>query len=159
METNKQARYSRFDDAEADVDRGEPWLFREPDAPNPLTIEATGWSKGHTRLGEAEFLNGTDRDGKKWSILIGGRIMQKRLIEGLVEEWDDKAGEFRVVETEDRVQPGEIVSIKYLGDREGAKYDYPDFRVSRRPPLQVESDIEADTSDFLPGAQKDEIPF
>jgi hypothetical protein len=40
-----------------------------------------------------------------------------------------------VVKTEGRVRPGEVVSIKYVGDREGARYIYPDFRVSRRPPL------------------------
>jgi hypothetical protein len=61
---------SRFDEAEAVVDRGTPWKFREPDAPNPLTIEVSGWSTGHTTLGEAEFLNGTDREGRNgvsWS--------------------------------------------------------------------------------------------
>jgi len=161
MEVNKHERKSRFDDAEADVDR-EPWLFREADGPNPLTIEATDWSTGHTKLGEAEFLNGTDREGKKWSVLVGSRIMQKHLIEGLVEEWDGEAGEFVVVETQGRVKPGEFVSIKYLGDRKGSKYDYPDFRISRKPPLQVESQLTADMSDFVPAsaAQRDaDIPF
>jgi hypothetical protein len=42
-----------------------------------------------------------------------------------------------VRKTQGRVQPGEIVSIKYVRDREGAKYDYPDFRVSRKPPNVV----------------------
>ena len=124
---------SRFDEAEADVDHGTPWMFRQPDAPNPLTIEATAWSQGMTRLGEAEFLQGVDRDGKKWSVLVGSVVLTKRLIEGLVEEWDDEKGVFVVVRKEGRVQPGEIVSIKFIGDREGAKYDYPDFRVSRKP--------------------------
>ena len=130
---NSNNEDSRFDEAEADVDHGSPWMFREPDAPNPLTIEATAWSQGVTRLGEAEFLQGTDRDGKKWSILVGSVVLTKRLIEGLVEEWDDEKGEFVVVRTEGRVQPGEIVSVKYVGDREGSKYDYPDFKVSRKP--------------------------
>jgi hypothetical protein len=123
----------RFDEAEADVERGTPWKFRDPDAPNPLTIMATGWSTGHTSLGDAEFLNGTDRDDKKWSVLVGSVVLTKRLIEGLVEEWDNDLGEFAVVETLGRVQPGEIVSIKYVGDKQGAKYDYPDFRISRKP--------------------------
>ena len=123
----------QWDEAEADVDRGNPWLFREPDAPNPLTIMATGWSTGHTTLGEAEFLNGTDRDGKKWSILVGSVVLTKRLIDGLVEEWDDNLGEFTTVETLGRVQVGEIVSIKYIGDKQGAKYEFPNFRVSRKP--------------------------
>ncbi len=125
---------SRFDEAEADVERGEPWRFREDGAPNPLTIEATGWSSGHTRLGDAEFLNGVDRSGKKWSVLVGGTVLRKRLVDGLVEEWDDEADKFAVVKTEGRVQPGEVVSIKFLGDREGTQYDYPDFRVVRKPP-------------------------
>jgi hypothetical protein len=124
----------RFDEAEADVDRGDPWLFREPDAPNPLTIEATGWATGHTKLGEAEFLLGVDRDGRKWSILVGSVVLTKRLIEGTIEQYDAERGEFVVVKTLGRVQPGEIVSIKYVGDVEGAKYTYPNFRVSRKPP-------------------------
>jgi hypothetical protein len=132
--TNLTDRHdSRFDEAEADVDHGSPWLFREPDAPNPLTIEATEWSTGITKLGEAEFLQGLDRDGKRWSVLVGSVVLTKRLIEGLVEEWDDEKNDFVVTRAEGRVQPGEVVSIKFLGDREGAKYDYPDFRVSRKP--------------------------
>ena len=126
---------NRFDEAEADVDHGTPWLFREPDAPNPLTIEATEWSTGITELGEAEFLQGVDRDGKKWSLLVGSVVLTKSLIERVVEEWDEEQGGFVVSKTEGRVRPGEVVSIKYVGDREGAKYIYPDFRVSRRPPL------------------------
>lgn len=142
---------SRFDEAEADVDHGTPWMFREPDAPNPLTIEATEWATGITKLGEAEFLQGVDREGKKWSVLVSTAVLQKRLIDGLVEEWDNDTREFKVVEVEGRVKPGEVVSIKYLGDREGARYIYPDFRISRRPPLKVESDVEADPSDFGQG--------
>ena len=126
---------NRFDEAEADVDHGTPWLFREPDAPNPLTFEATEWSTGITKLGEAEFLQGVDRDGKKWSLLVGSVVLTKSLIERVVEEWDEEQGGFVVSKTEGRVRPGEVVSIKYVGDREGAKYIYPDFRVSRRPPL------------------------
>ena len=121
-----------FDEAEADVDHGAPWRYREPDAPNPLTIQATGWSTGTTKLGEAEFLSGVDRDGKAWSVLVGSVVLTKRLIEGLVEQWDDDAEAFRVVETLGRVQPGEVVSIKYLGDVEGARFTYPNFRVSRK---------------------------
>jgi hypothetical protein len=150
---------SRFDEAEADVDYGTPWLFREPDAPNPLTIEATQWSKGMTKLGEAEFLQGVDREGKKWSVLVGSVLLIKRLIDGTVEEWNNDKNRFVVTATEGRVQPGEIVSIKYVGDREGAQFNYPDFRISRKPPLRVESDLHADTSDFVPTGQTDEIPF
>jgi hypothetical protein len=81
---------SRFDQAEADVDHGTAWRFRDPGTPNPLTILATEWSRGVTRLGEAEFLNGVDRDGKHWSVLVGSVVLTKKLIEGLVEEWDDE---------------------------------------------------------------------
>ena len=139
----------RFDEAEADVDRGNPWRFREPDAPNPLTIQATGWSTGMTKLGEAEFLNGTDRDGRKWSVLVGSVVLTNRLIVGAVEEWDNERGAFVVVETLGRVQVDEIVSIKYLGDVEGAKFTYPNFRVSRKPPLRPAS----------PAGAGDDIPW
>lgn len=152
---------SRFTEAEADVDHGTPWVFREPDAPNPLTIEATGWSTGITKLGEAEFLQGVDREGKKWSVLVGSVILTKRLIEGLVEEWDDETQAFVLVETEGRVQQGEVVSIKYVGDREGTRYVYPDFRVSRKAPLHVESDVQADVADAQQAATDEDgsIPF
>jgi hypothetical protein len=124
----------RFAAAEAEVDRGEPWKFREPDAPNPLTILAREWSTGMTKLGEAEFLNGTDREGKAWSILVGSVVLKKALIDGIFETWNDEVEDFVVTETLGRVEPGEVVSIKYLGDREGQKYDYPDFRISRKAP-------------------------
>lgn len=132
---------NRFDEAEAEVARGEPWRFRDADAPNPLTIEATGWSSGHTRLGEAEFLNGTDRNGHGWSVLVGSVVLSKRLIEGIVEEWDEAAGGFVVTERLGRVQPGEIVSMKFLGDGEtaGGK-TYPRFSVVRKPPPEPEDD-------------------
>jgi hypothetical protein len=129
---------SRFDDAEAEVDRGNPWRFREPDAPNPLTIVATDWTSGHTKLGEAEWLNGTDRDGKRWSILVGAKVLQKRLIEGVVEEWNPEAGRFETVDVQGKVKPREVVSLKYLGEREGATYTYPAFAVVRKPPLEAE---------------------
>jgi hypothetical protein len=123
----------RFNEAEADVDRGEPWYFRAPDAPNPLTIEALEWSTGTTKLGKAEFLNGVDRDGKRWSILVGSVVLKKRLIEGAIEEWSGEHNAFVVVKTLGRVARGEIVSLKYIGDVEGEKYTYPNFKVSRKP--------------------------
>ncbi|HZQ64231.1 MAG TPA: hypothetical protein VFA66_03270 [Gaiellaceae bacterium] len=124
---------SRFDEAEADVDHGTAWRYREPDAPNPLTILVTGWSTGVTKLGEAEFLNGIDRDGRKWSVLVGSVVLTKRLIEGTVEEWNGVKNEFVVTRTLGRVQAGEVVSIKYVGDVNGARYAYPNFKVSRKP--------------------------
>jgi hypothetical protein len=131
---------SRFAEAEAEVDRGEPWRFREPDAPNPLTIEALEWSTGMTKFGEAEFLGGADANGKRWSVLVGGVVLGKRLIEGTIESWDDKTSEFVVTQTLGRVQAGEIVSIKYTGDVEGPNGPYPNFRVSRKPVAAVEPD-------------------
>jgi hypothetical protein len=145
---------SRFAEAESDVDRGTSWRFREADAPNPLTIMATEWSTGVTKLGEAEWLNGVDRDGKAWSVLVGSVVLRKRLIEGLVEEWDDEARDFVVVEMLERVQPGEVVSIKYLGDVEGARYTYPNFRVSRKPPIGS-----GDKSSAQGATVVDDIPF
>jgi hypothetical protein len=134
MTSVAQTDDSRFDEAEADVERGEAWRFREDDAPNPLTIRATGWSTGHTKLGEAEFLAGVDRDGKTWSVLVGSVVLRKRLVEGLVEEWDEEKGAYVVVEELGRVQAGEVVSLKYLGDGESAGGNaYPRFAVSRKP--------------------------
>ncbi len=149
---------SRFDEAEADVDHGTPWLYREACAVNPLTILATGWSTGFTKLGEAEFLSGVDRDGKSWSVLVGSVVLSKKLIEGLVEEWSEERGEFVVVETLGRVQPGEVVSLKYLGDVEGAKYTYPNFRVSRKPARGEQATLEQ-PADEEKGAQGRDIPY
>ncbi len=129
---------ARFDEAEADVDYGAPWLYREPGTPNPLTIQVVEWHEGVTKLGPAEWMQGLDRDGKRWSVLVGSVVLTKRLIEGLVEEWSEENDEFVVVETLGRVQPGEVVSMKYLGDVEGAKYTYPNFRVSRKQARQEE---------------------
>lgn len=134
---------NRFDEAEAEVDRGEPWRYRDPDAPNPLTILVTGWSRGHTKHGEADFLNGTDRDGKAWSVLVGALVLHKRLILGEVSEWDDDRHAFVVTANEGRVLPGEVVSIKFFGDKESANgKTYPDFHVVRKPPATaLDSDI------------------
>jgi hypothetical protein len=125
---------SRFDEAEADVERGEPWRYRDGDSVNPLTIQVTGWSTGHTKLGDAEFLNGVDRDGKAWSVLVGSVVLRKRLVEGLVEDWDDETSSFVVTKTLGRAQVGEVVSLKFLGDGETANGNaYPRFAVSRKP--------------------------
>ncbi len=125
----------RFAQAEAEVSRGKPWPFRDTDAPNPLTIIATGWSSGHTKYGEADFLAGTDRDGTVWSVLVGSVVLRRRLIDGEVSEWDDKRKTFVVTDVEGRVQPDEVVSIKYVGDKDAASGNsYPDFVVVRKPP-------------------------
>lgn len=150
---------SRFDAAESDVDRGTPWRFREPGTPNPITLEVTEWSTGVTKLGDAEFMHGVDRDGKRWFVLVGSVVLKKHLIDGLVEEWDDGRKAFVETARLGRVQPGEVVAIMYLGDREGAKYDYPDFRVSRKPRPPAESTEGAGTPP-PPAADIDgEVPF
>lgn len=124
----------RFDELEAEVDYGASWLYREPETPNPLTIQATGWSTGMTKLGEAEFLLGVDCKGDRWSILVGNLVLTKRLIEGLVEEWNDEEDDFVVTETLGRVAPGEFVSLKFIGDAESARgFTYPNFKVVRMP--------------------------
>jgi hypothetical protein len=146
-----QPHDERFDEAEADVDHGAAWMYREPDAPNPMTILATRWSTGVTKLGEAEFLQGTDRDGKRWSILVGSVVLTKLLIDGIFEAWDDDVRGFVVVQTLGRVEPGEVVSVLFKGDREGAKYNYPDFSVSRKPAKP--------TSDTRESSADSDIPF
>jgi hypothetical protein len=164
---------SRFDEAEADVDRGEPWLFRENGSPNPLTIRATEWSTGVTKLGEAEFLNGVDRNGTRWSVLVGPTVLRKRLVEGVVEEWDDERKAFAVIKTEGRVRADEVVSIKFLGDVQGAQFVYPKFSVSRKPPTTAVAThieppsptVEPPTVEIEPtgsgggGPSGDDIPF
>jgi hypothetical protein len=143
----------RFDEAEAETDRGRSWKFREPGVPNPLTIIATQWTTGTTKLGEAEWLNGTDRSGERWSVLVGSAILRKRLIEGLVEEWDNDRNEFVVIDTLGKVRAGEVVSIKYLGDKQGATYTYPNFVITRKPALEPEPAASAQL-----GSDQD-IPF
>ena len=134
MATIAQPDDDRFAAAEADVERGEPWAFRDADAPNPLTLEVTGWSTGHTKFGDAEFLSGVDRDGKAWTVLVGSVVLKKRLVEGLVEEWSDEEGKYVVTETLGRVEVGEVVSLKYIGDGETSTGNaYPKFTVSRKP--------------------------
>jgi hypothetical protein len=166
MTSLAQVHDERFDEAEADVDHGDPWYYREPDAPNPLTILATGWSTGHTKKGEAQFLNGIDRDGKQWSILVGNLVLTKRLIEGLVEKWDANLNEFVVTDTLGRVKPGEVVSIKYIGDVQGAQHPYPNFRVSRRPAVlepnegrAVTASKEEEEKEAAAGDGDGDIPF
>src|SRR5262245_4487177 len=118
----------RFDEAEAEVERGEPWPYRDEDAPNPLTVEVIRLVEGHTRFGSAEFLTGRDRQGKLWSVLVGAISLKKPLLEGLVERWDDEKAAYVVVKTLGRVQAGEVVSIRYDGEGENAAgQSYPRF--------------------------------
>ena len=148
-----------FDEAEADVDHGAPWRYREPDAPNPLTIQATGWSTGTTKLGEAEFLSGIDRDGKQWSVLVGSRRPDQAADRGARRAVGRDTQGFRVVETLGRVQPGEVVSIKYLGDVEGARFTYPNFRVSRKPASAATEPATAErASDATSSSRKPAFP-
>jgi hypothetical protein len=150
---------SRFDAAESEVDRGNPWKFKEEGAPNPLTIEAVEWTEGQTKLGSAEWLNGTDRDGVRSSILVGPAVLRKNLVEGTVEKWDDDKQAYVEVDRLGRVKPGEVVSIKYLGMKEGLKYDYPNFAVVRKPAPEPQSgDVASEPTSPQLGPD-DDIPF
>src|SRR4051812_5613306 len=123
-----QTHDPRFDEAEAEISRGNAWRFREATAPNPLTIQASGWSTGHTKHGEADLLNGVDREGNAWSILVGSTVLKRRLIDGEVSEWDDNRKTYTVVDRQGRVADGEVVSIRFLGDKEGGNgTPYADF--------------------------------
>jgi hypothetical protein len=138
----------RFDEAEAEVDRGDAWLPREDGMPNPLTIVAVDWSSGTTSIGPAEWLNGRDRDDRRWSILVGSTILKKRLIEGVIEEWNDDEQRFVEVGREGKVKPGELVSLKFKGDRQGSKYKYPVYEIVRKPALEQSA-----------SSQDDDVPF
>ncbi len=110
------------------------------------------------RFDEAEA--DVDHGAKKWSVLVGSVVLTKRLIEGLVEEWDNDLGEFVVVKTLGRVQPGEIVSMKYVGDVEGGKYPYPNFKVSRKPAAKPgPEDAPAADEPTAEQGRDDDIPF
>jgi hypothetical protein len=125
---------SIFDTVEAEVERGEPWKYREPGAPNPLTVQVAGWSTGRMKSGdEVEFMTGRDRDGRLWSLLVGAITLKDALIDGNVKRWDDDSGEYVIVQQNGRVQPGEVVSIKYLGDATSKRsgQTYPTFRIAR----------------------------
>jgi hypothetical protein len=150
----------RFDDAEAELRRGMAWKYREPGAPNPLTLIVTGWSEGHTKHGPAEFLNGIDRDGNAWSVLVGSTVLKKRLIDGEVSEWDNDRQAFIVTDMQGRVAPGDVVSIRYLGDKENAAgTPYAAFNVSRRGAAAAEDKPAEDvqTSGML--GDDEELPF
>lgn len=156
----------RFADAAAEVDRGEPWRYREEGAPNPLVIEVTGWSNGHTQHGSAEFLLGADRDGRKWSVLVGSTVLRRRLIDGEVSEWNDERGCYVVTNIEGRVQPGEIVALKYKGDRQGTSgAEYADFHVVRKSAVPEAKPAESSAAADDPAAASDDaggedgIPF
>jgi hypothetical protein len=149
---------TRFDDAESELRRGDAWRYREAGAPNPLTIQVTGWSSGHTKHGEAEFLNGVDREGNPWSVLVGSMVLKRRLIDGEVSEWDDERGAYVVTSSQGRAEAGEVVSIKYLGDRESASgKPYADFKVVRKPFVGVPTDVVDEGAGE--SAADDDIPF
>lgn len=151
----------RWDEAESEADRGEPWKPKEDSThPNPLTIEAEGWvTFTHATYGETELLVGKDRDGKKWSILIKA-ILKKTLVEGVFEEFDEKQNAFVEKERLGRVEPGEVVSVKFLGEKEGAKYTYDNFNVVRKPARDDAPTGDHDTGDDEPPPYgDDDIPM
>ena len=125
---------SLFDQAESQVEYGKSWRFREDGMPNPLTIQVTGWSLDVAMPNGdlVDFVRGTDRNGEAWSILVGGAVLKQHLVEGRVESWNYEKQAFELTATLGRVQPGEVISLKYEGDkRSKAGYDYPTFRFSR----------------------------
>jgi len=149
---------TRWDEAESEVDRGRAWRFKDEGAPNPLTIQAEEWVQITTEYGETELLTGRDRDGSSWSILVGSKILQKALIDGVFEEWDDDKKAFVVKETLGKVRPGEVVSVKYLGEREGGKFTYSNFAISRKAALPVSAKAEDDIP-FAAAPAPEENPF
>jgi hypothetical protein len=154
---------ARFDEAEAEVDRGAPWKPEDdPDLPNPLTILAEEWVEITTDYGDTELLVGRDRDGKRWSKLVGSTILRKLLIDGIVEAWDEGENAFVQKEVLGKVQPGEVVSMKYLGKREGGKFTYSNYAVSRKAALAAdEQDSAAETADQTAAQDEydDGVPF
>jgi hypothetical protein len=85
------------------------------------------------------------------SVLIGGVVLRKRLVEGLVEEWNDEQSKYVVTETLGKAQVGEVVSLKFIGDGETSTGNaYPKFSVSRKP---------AAATTEPQGEEDDGIPF
>ena len=154
---------SRFDEAEAEVDRGEPWKPKEEGAPNPLTILAEEWVSISTDYGDTELLVGRDRDGKRWSVLAGKAILKKLLIDGVVEEFDEAQNAFVQKEVLGKVEPGEVVSIKFLGERQGGTFTYDNFAVSRKPARDVQDLSEepnpGSTEAPAGSPESDDVPF
>lgn len=147
----------RFDEAEAEVDKGNPWMFKEADAPNPLTIEVEEWVEITTTFGPADLMIGRDRNRKRWSVLVGEKatVLRKGLIEGLVEGWNDEKKHYEVIETLGKVQAGEVVSLFFDGQGEGANGPYNKFKISRRAAIDgIEADGKAAAT-----ATDDDIPF
>ena len=72
------------------------------------------------------------------------------MIDGVFEEYDHSSGKFEVVRTMGRVAPGEIVSIRFKGDRQGATYAYPDFGIVRKPAPSNSTGGADDDIPFLP---------
>lgn len=131
-----------FDQAESAVEYGRSWRFREEGNPNPLTIRVTGWSLDVAMPNGdlVDFMRGTDRDGEAWSVLVGGAVLKQHLIEGRVEEWNDEKEAFEQTALLGRVQAGQVVSLKYTGDkRSKAGYDYPTFKISRVGEAQADA--------------------
>jgi hypothetical protein len=152
----------RFDEAELDVDRGSPWMFKEEGAPNPLTIEVEEWVEITTTYGAADLMIGRDRDRKRWSVLVGEKatILRKKLIDGIVEEFDEKQNAFVQTAVLGKVEPGEVVSIKFKGTREGTQGPYNNFEISRKPALPAdEQDAAAEVGDQPATQGEDGIPF
>jgi hypothetical protein len=64
-------------------------------------------------------------------------VLRRRLIDGEISAWDDERGAYVVTGAEGRVQPGEVICIKFLGDKEGTQgKPYADFVIVRKPAVK-----------------------
>ena len=148
------------------LDRGEPWKYPtkpgepiDPAMPNPLVIRVTALTTGTVNGEEAQFLNGVDSRGKKWSRLLGSIPLRKPLIEGAIEKWDDDQQAFVETARVGAVRAGERVAIKFRGFRtlkSGPQKgkEVPDLKVDRPDALNPsEGDGGSRPSD------DDDIPF
>lgn len=147
----------RFDEAVDELDSWRQWRPKtEEGTPNPLVIVADSWQEGIvTDFGPVDILRGTDRHGSRWSIMAGGKILQKGLIEGIVEEWDDQAKAFVTRQTLGRVKPGELVAVSYEGEGQGAKFNYSKYKIVRKPE-RVEDEAGPSAK---PSPVDEDIPF
>jgi hypothetical protein len=152
---------ARFDEAEAEVDRGEPWKPKEnSDHPNPLTIIADRWvTFTHEKFGEGELLVGRDRNNMLWSILVSSTVLKNALIDGVFKEFDPEQNAMVEKERLGKVQEGEVVSIKYLGKKEGGAYgEYDNFNVVRKAALPDDENAAVAEQQQAP-AEDPSIPF
>src|SRR5262245_5207523 len=111
-----------LEELEEKASRGEPWKYPtkpheewDPAMPNPLVIRVTGISNGVSNGDELTFLNGVDKTGKKWSRIIGSRVLRDVLLDGIITEWSDDKQAYVETARVGQVRAGERVSIRWKG--------------------------------------------